>query len=650
MILKLKNNLQNAIYLTYLAQVVVTPLLFSTQNSELFEVPKMLFVYLGASVVFTLTVLKFIAQGKLELPKNLVAISLVIFLLSQFSSTLFSIDKFTSVFGYPSRLNGGLISTFAYTIIFIGAVINLKKSDAKKLLLSFVITAFAVSLWGIPSHFGKDPNCFVLTNSLTSDCWHQDFDPTLRIFSTLGQPNWLASYLILALPLTLAFVIKTKITSQKLFFSAVFFTQLLALLFTNSISGFLGFAVSIVVFAFISKDKFTKKSLKFLGPVFALLLLLLAVSGGQLFSRLSASSTQIAALINTRSIENLEALNTKPTPSFLIRLVVWQGAVDIIKNNPLLGTGPETFAYSYYKSRPPAHNLTTEWNFFYNKAHNEFLNIFANTGFFGGASYIFFLTAVFISFKKSFKSKNGGIAKASFAAISGYLVSVLFGFSVVSTQLMMFLVAGAVIVLSDQKNTVEIKITKYKKTGLILTAALGVFLLSLVIKIYYSDVLFKNAQEAGTDPESLNIYQKAINTHPGKNPFYLSSQAYAAAQITAATENRELALVLEAKTKAAAQSAVSLSPNNFQIVRRTANTYFLLSSLDLQNGQKALDLAYSMVNLAPTNPESYLSLAKIQLGLELEEEAKENLKRALLLKPDYIEAWLLLTQIENSGI
>ena len=62
---------------------------------------------------------------------------------------------------------------------------------------------------------------------------------------------------------------------------------------------------------------------------------------------------------------------------------------------PLFGTGVETFAYSYGFVRPIAHNLTSEWDYVYNKAHNEYFNYLALTGFLGLGAYLGFI-AVFI--------------------------------------------------------------------------------------------------------------------------------------------------------------------------------------------------------------------------------------------------------------
>ncbi|KKP99309.1 MAG: O-antigen polymerase, partial [Candidatus Levybacteria bacterium GW2011_GWB1_36_18] len=95
------------------------------------------------------------------------------------------------------------------------------------------------------------------------------------------------------------------------------------------------------------------------------------------------------------------------TDSGKIRLIVWRGAIDVWKNNPIFGTGVETFAYAYYKYRPIEHNLTSEWNFLYNKAHNEYLNYLATTGVFGLLSYLSFIAFfLFIFLATIFKTKN----------------------------------------------------------------------------------------------------------------------------------------------------------------------------------------------------------------------------------------------------
>ena len=86
----------------------------------------------------------------------------------------------------------------------------------------------------------------------------------------------------------------------------------------------------------------------------------------------------------------------KVSESIDIRKIVWKGAVNLGLQYPLFGTGVETFAYSYYFVRPVEHNLTSEWDYLYNKAHNEYLNFFATTGVAGLATYLLYIGAVII--------------------------------------------------------------------------------------------------------------------------------------------------------------------------------------------------------------------------------------------------------------
>ena len=57
---------------------------------------------------------------------------------------------------------------------------------------------------------------------------------------------------------------------------------------------------------------------------------------------------------------HLRHINFKITDSGEIRKIVWRGAWAIYLAHPFLGTGLETFAYSYYAFRPQDHNWVSE--------------------------------------------------------------------------------------------------------------------------------------------------------------------------------------------------------------------------------------------------------------------------------------------------
>jgi O-antigen ligase len=113
----------------------------------------------------------------------------------------------------------------------------------------------------------------------------------------------------------------------------------------------------------------------------------------------------------------------KITHSGTIRLIVWEGALKLAARYPLTGTGPETFAYSYFLTRPEAHNYTTEKDLIYNKAHNEFLNFLATTGLIGFTAYVFML---YMMIRVLMRSREGSILACGIVAIS---IANFFGFS-----------------------------------------------------------------------------------------------------------------------------------------------------------------------------------------------------------------------------
>ena len=148
------------------------------------------------------------------------------------------------------------------------------------------------------------------------------------------------------------------------------------------------------------------------------------------------------------------ALETGGTESGSIRKIVWTGALRIWQANPknfLIGTGPETFAESYYQFRPIEHNQTSEWELLYNKAHNEFLNYLATTGLLGLLSYLLLLIIQFSVFIK--KSPNIEYRTLNIALLAGWLtisITNFWGFSVVIMQLFLFLFPAIAITLNDQ--------------------------------------------------------------------------------------------------------------------------------------------------------------------------------------------------------
>jgi hypothetical protein len=242
------------ILLVFSGLFTVTPLVMNSLTSELFEFNKMIFIYLSTVVALFLWLLKMILHKKTYFRNTFLDWPLRLFFLSQLISTIFSIDVHTSIFGYYSRFNGGLLSIAAYLILYRVFVSNINPADLKKLLRLSLASSFLVILWGLPGRLGHDLSCLVFMGQFNNKCWTNQFDPAARMFSTLGQPNWLGAYLAINFFIALYFFLSSVDESKKLnqyLFGFYIIINFVSVLFTRSRSALLSVVVGLVLFSSI---------------------------------------------------------------------------------------------------------------------------------------------------------------------------------------------------------------------------------------------------------------------------------------------------------------------------------------------------------------------------------------------------------------
>jgi tetratricopeptide (TPR) repeat protein len=417
----------------------------------------------------------------------------------------------------------------------------------------------------------------------------------------------------------------------------------LTLLYTKSRSGLLGFALADLIFwggiFLISKTKHLKQ---FLILHFALLILV-AISGTPW-----TPSLQSAAPVQKSSPPaGTTALQTGGTESGDIRKIVWKGAIDIWKAYPILGTGLETFAFSYYKFRPVEHNLVSEWDFLYNKAHNEYLNFLATAGTIGFLAYLLLIGASLYQISKS----RPNFALALGAGYVSILVTNFFGFSVVPVALLFFLYPAVAVTLqlaASSKQQVASKIAANQKIFIGLTLLLTSYLLLLTSRYWYADLLFAKGKVANTSknyPHAQRLLIKAIKTSPIPQAIYHDELAKTATEISLElfeAGNEEESLRFTKLAISESDKAVKLSPANLNLRRRRASMFLKLVGIDagfLGAAEKALIEA---IEMAPTDAKLYFKLASTYVKAGELDRAIEVLQETIRMKPNYRNARLAL--------
>src|SRR5258708_19654843 len=94
-----------------------------------------------------------IVQKKIIFKRTVLDIPLILFLISQIISTIFSIDIQTSLFGYYGRWNGGLLSLISIVILYWAFVSNIYKNSLKKIITIPLLSEFMLAIYRILEHF-----------------------------------------------------------------------------------------------------------------------------------------------------------------------------------------------------------------------------------------------------------------------------------------------------------------------------------------------------------------------------------------------------------------------------------------------------------------------------------------------------------------
>ena len=627
----------------FLALIFLTPLIFSQSNSELFELPKMYFVYFLTILITTFHLIN-VFQKKAPLHrKTFLDIPLLIFFISQLISTYYSIDPHTSFFGYYSRLNGGLLSLICYLLLYFTLSVYID-SDFKDKFINFsLFSALLVSIYAIAEHFGIDKNI-----------WVQDVQS--RVFSTLGQPNWLAAYLCILIPFPIYKFLNAKNISHKIYFSALTLIFYLALLFTKSKSGIIACLISLAIYFsiyfiqhFKKKTSLSREVVPFtLGPV-GLFITIIILS----FSINNPLKDYFVSFVGARHASPLTTQVDKQSSKILItsssdiRKIVWKGAFDLWKKFPVFGTGVETFAYSYYWTRPVEHNLTSEWDYLYNKAHNEYINYLATTGAVGFLAYCSVIIVVLISCFKKIKSKSLNLVVL--ASFSSLLITNFAGFSVVITSLFFFLLPAFLIPNSEANcPTCPVKGRWFRSsgTGWVLTIILiviNLLFLKNIIFYYLADITYNQSDSYNSKNDYQNALSFALTSHQlnPNEPLYTDKLATIYSELALSTENQEY--VDQAVNYS--DLTINNSPANVNFWKQRAQDYLYLSGVDVKYFSTTITALTNAGKLAPTDPKIPYSIGQFYETASLTDQAIPYYQQAIALKPNYDYAYFALGKI-----
>jgi O-antigen ligase len=256
-----------------------------------------------------------------------------------------------------------------------------------------------------------------------------------------------AELLLIAAPLLWALALYTKSLRKSLFFTVAGSFAWLTILFSLSkgafLAGIVAFAFLFLATFFFSKRGFRRRSL-LLGAIWLLITI----------------STQInfSTDANVPSTANyIQGSAEKGRETSVMRIFTWKAAGQMISDNWLLGVGADNFGIKvnqsvgdYFEKHPQDKTQYSAEHFMIERAHNEFLQVFAELGIVGFTIF----AGIFISFAiwiiKSFILNHcrfspiiwGGLAGMTAFFVSSMVSS--FSFRAAQNGIVFFLVLAIV--------------------------------------------------------------------------------------------------------------------------------------------------------------------------------------------------------------
>jgi tetratricopeptide (TPR) repeat protein len=377
----------------WLVALVVVPVFFNPHSTRMFEEDKIPLLRSIAIVTVVALVIRALEEGRAawttagrpiwRRPLVLAAVGLTA---AYVLATIGSIAPQISVWGSYERMQG-LYTWLSYIAVFLAIVLLLRTpQQIERLVTVILLASVAPAVYAIVQHLGRDPIRWGL-------------DVTVRAHGTAGNPIFLAAYLIMVVPLTLARTVarlqagarRTRVAAFGYLFLLTL--QLLALMYSGSRGPLIGLGVSIAVLFLVMALQQQRRRLT-IGVIACI------AAGGLFIGVLNVEGGPLTALRREPTIEPLSRLFTAGSGTGKVRVVIWEGAAQLLGANPrrdLLGYGPETLYLAYTPFYPPELARYESRRVAPDRAHNETFDALITTGGVGCLAELVLFVSLFVA-------------------------------------------------------------------------------------------------------------------------------------------------------------------------------------------------------------------------------------------------------------
>lgn len=673
----MQNILNKVIKFSILSLIFLLPLFFLPFSFDAWEINKQYLVFFlsSASLLAWLGKMIFVDE-EIRIKKNLLNIFVLSFLLITLLSSVFSVDRYASFFGFYGKFFDGFFSLLSLSIFYfvlsnnIDSGLSEKKDEAplsKSILIKSLLISSAVSLLvaylGMFNVFAKIAG-FLLErfgfSVLVLPAYFNTVSASLEGFAMFLS----VIFVFIVGLISSGFFKNVKTISFYAFFLLASFLFLFLIDFTPAWIVIVG-SLGLFLIVALSKKMFSEKIKKLLFPIFLVLF-----SFGFIF----VNTNQILRLFFSDRPEFLgfqKELVLSQSYSWEIAL---SSAVSGIKNF-LLGSGPGTFFYNFTRFKPPQINQTGLWQVRFDRAGNYLSETLGVAGFLGLLSYLAivglaFLGNYWLNLRQKIKDeKNFSIA--FFIGFSALIAGQLFYYqnTVLALMFWLFLAMSVSSLSKDRQSDFSLSLKDSSELSLlsssvfILIAIVTFGLYFFTARFYLADIYYRRAFFG----KPIANLQKAVRLNPYQSQYkivlagvYLDEvlvevqKKQSEQDLNALSNNIYLALTYAKSGQIgdeAIKGAVEVSPNRVAAWETLALIYKNINGLVNGTQEHEMSSLVRAAELEPQNPVFYTEIGKLQIASNDLTRARESLSRAKILKPDYVDALVqevLILERENN--
>jgi tetratricopeptide (TPR) repeat protein len=643
------NSLSNLPLKLILGLVFLLPLFFVPVLPISLVFSKSLLVTIAGLLAFLAIVVGYLRSGRIDLPRSWILLSVAVLAVAYLLSTLFSGTLAVSLFGYGFEVETFFaIATFAL-ILFATAMSLRKQDDILYVYLALIASFLVIALYQVIRLFAPiDFLTFSQFSGKTANLIGKWSD--VGVFSGLVLIISLTSleFLKFAKPLKIALYVSVGLS---LFFLAL--VNFFAVWLVVALLSLLLFIFS--VFSGYQTDPQNRK-FSYLTLGVMVISLIFMLGGNQINNALSSAFR----------MGGVEA-----RPSLQSTMVV---AKESLKENPVLGVGPNRFSTEWLRSKPVEINNSFFWDTDFNFGVGLIPTALVTVGLLGFLAWLFFLGSIGLEGLRalylSMRDPEWGYSSFSslVAALYLWIMAIIYPPSMVILALA-FIFTGTFVAAGLGMGSIRrftfafSENTKHSFLSVFALVVISVLFLvggyqqmeNLAAHYNFQKGLRTVLASGDIEGAESSIFRAVMLS--GKDAYLRSLSELQIMKLerllqrediepeAARTEFQE---ILGAAISTA-RAAIEYDSSNYLNWLSLGRVYEAVVPLQIEGAYEEAVLTYEeALARNPKNPAILLIMARLEAGNGDMTKARELIARSLSLKNNYTEAIFLLSQIEVS--